>query len=76
MMEPFSKKYHQEFQGTYIGGTKEPYLWLFGGMGFPLIIAALHTAYIGEDSSISGTEDPGMQGSRCHEAMKPKDPFV
>ena len=46
------------------------------GDGISLIIAALHTAYIGEDSSISGTEDPGMQGSRCHEAMKPKDPFV
>ena len=35
-------------------GTKEPCLQLFWGFGFPYI-TRIHTAYIGEDSSILGT---------------------
>ena len=43
------------FQVLKHEGTKEPYKRLFWGVAFPLLIIALHTANICEDSSNLGT---------------------
>ena len=38
-----------------VGGFPEPYFRLFWGVGKLPYISRIHTAYIGEDSSILGT---------------------
>ena len=49
----YNSIYHQEFQVPKMEVPKEHYVRLYFGAGFPL--SRIHTAYIGEDSSILGT---------------------
>ena len=43
---------HQDFQVPNMEVPSTPYLRLFWGVGCPVSISRIHTAYMGEDSSI------------------------